>query len=267
MQNLLDEAVLKASAAASSAPNPTTQEIRACAADAILDPVFLKKTDETSMRRGIQLFKHLLTYSPHAALAVCLFGFAWLAASHFSSCESLFCFMEPRSVRSVALQESLESAKMIGTVQKLAEEIRALEANVGSMRATQSLGAKDSPTLAHLNTRLDAAKAETGAAIDAMAGKVEHLQREFATQLSQVNERFDRIEHQVETSLVRASVLKASSPSQIVARKSARGGRGDAFDPSKNPTAPGVPRPLGSLAPAAIPNNPADETAYKQRNN
>ncbi|MGB8901607.1 MAG: hypothetical protein WCC90_21230, partial [Methylocella sp.] len=29
------------------------------------------------------------------------------------------------------------------------------------------------------------------------------------------------------------------------------GGRHDAFDPSQNPNAPGVPRPLGSLAPAA----------------
>jgi hypothetical protein len=27
--------------------------------------------------------------------------------------------------------------------------------------------------------------------------------------------------------------------------------RGDAFDPSQNPGAPGAPRPLGSLAPAA----------------
>jgi tol-pal system protein YbgF len=31
-------------------------------------------------------------------------------------------------------------------------------------------------------------------------------------------------------------------------------GRGDAFDPSQNPTAPGAPRPLGSLAPAASAN-------------
>ncbi len=31
-------------------------------------------------------------------------------------------------------------------------------------------------------------------------------------------------------------------------------GRGDAFDPSQNPGAPGAPRPLGSLAPAASTN-------------
>lgn len=32
------------------------------------------------------------------------------------------------------------------------------------------------------------------------------------------------------------------------------GGRGDAFDPSQNPTAPGAPRPLGSRAAAAVSN-------------
>jgi tol-pal system protein YbgF len=41
-------------------------------------------------------------------------------------------------------------------------------------------------------------------------------------------------------------------PPQSAATASSRAnGRGDAFDPSQNPGAPGAPRPLGSLAPAA----------------
>ncbi|MGH6850629.1 MAG: hypothetical protein ACREDD_09330, partial [Methylocella sp.] len=42
-----------------------------------------------------------------------------------------------------------------------------------------------------------------------------------------------------------------SSPQTAAATPSRVTGRGDAFDPSQNPGAPGAPRPLGSFAPAA----------------
>jgi hypothetical protein len=110
-------------------------------------------------------------------------------------------------------------------------------------------------------------KTETSAATAEVAGKVEHLQRESAAQLSQVSDRFDRIEHQIATLLAAAPVAGGSASAAPVARKRAQGGHGDAFDPSQNPTAPGAPHPLGSLAPAASANNPAGETAYGQRTN
>jgi hypothetical protein len=74
-------------------------------------------------------------------------------------------------------------------------------------------------------------KTETGA----LAGKVDRLQREVTTKLAKASERFDRPDHR--GAVPRAAATKAP--------------RGDAFDPSQNPGAPGAPRPLGSLAPAA----------------
>jgi hypothetical protein len=164
-------------------------------------------------------------------------------------------------------QESVESAEVGRAAQKMAEEIRALKANVEAMHTAQSLSAKDAAALGNLKTRLDAVKTETSAAIAEVAGKVEHLQRETAAKLSEVSERFDRIEHQIVALLAAAPVGGGSASAAPVARKRAQGGRGDAFDPSQNSTAPGAPRPLGILAPAASPNIPAGETAYGQRTN
>jgi tol-pal system protein YbgF len=44
-------------------------------------------------------------------------------------------------------------------------------------------------------------------------------------------------------------------PQRAAIAPSSANGRGDAFDPSQNPGAPGVPRPLGNLAPAASANS------------
>ena len=65
------------------------------------------------------------------------------------------------------------------------------------MRAAQSQTAKDTAGLAGLKTRLDAVKAETGASIAELAGKVERMQREPEAKLSQIIERLDRIEGQL----------------------------------------------------------------------
>jgi hypothetical protein len=121
--------------------------------------------------------------------------------------------------------------------------------------------------LGNTKPRFGAAKTETSAAIAEVATKIEHLQRESEAKLSEVSERFDRIEHEIAGLLAAAPVAGGSASAAPVARKRAQGGRGDAFDPSQNPTAPGGPHPLGSLAPAASANNAAAETAYRQRTN
>ena len=173
MHEFPDEAVPVASAAAGSPPDADVLEIRARAADAILRPVSFKKAKPASTRRAPPLFERLLRYGPHAALAACLFGFAWMAGSYFSS-----------PVRTIMPQGSVESAEVGHAAQKMAEEIRALKANVEAMHTAQSLSAKDAAALGNLKTRLDAVKTETSAAIAEVAGKVEHLQRETAAKLS-----------------------------------------------------------------------------------
>ena len=214
-------------------------------------------------------FKQLFAYGSRAALAACLFGFAWAAGSYFSSGQSPFYVIKPPPAPSVATQESVARTEMLRAAQEMAEDIRALKANVEALRAAQSQSGKDATAIEGLQTRLDAVKAETGASIAELAGKVENMQREPEAKLSEVIERLDRIERQI-APLATASLGAASAPGNAAAGKPAQpavaqakpplenahgqrkiGGRGDAFDPSKNPTAPGVPRPLGSLASAA----------------
>ncbi|MGH6868297.1 MAG: YidB family protein, partial [Methylocella sp.] len=221
-------------------------------------------------RRGPPRFKQLFAYGSYTALAVILFGFAWAAGSYFSGGQLPFYAMKPPPAPAVVPQESVERAEILRTVQKMAEDIQALTANVEALRAAQSQAGNDTSALDGLKTHLDAMKTETGASIADLAGKVEQMQREPAAKLSQVIEQLDRIEHQIAPQLATASVGAASASGKAAARKQAQltvapvkppletahgprklGGRGDAFDPSQNPTAPGVPRPLGSLAPPA----------------
>jgi|GEM_PF-1251178 len=220
-------------------------------------------------RKAPPRFKRLFSYGARAALAACLFGFAWAAGSYFSSGQSTFYAVKPPPAPPVATQESVARTEMLRATQEMAEDIRALKANVEALRTAQSQPGKDATALEGLQTHLDAVKAETGASIAELAGKVENMQRGPEAKLSEIIERLDRIEHQI-APLAAASLGAASAPGNAAARKPAQpavaqakpplenahgqrkiGGRGDAFDPSKNPTAPGVPRPLGSLAPAA----------------
>lgn len=154
---------------------------------------------------------------------------------------------------------------MLRTVQKMAAEIRALKANVEAVHAAQGPGTADATSREGQKTRLDAVRTETTAAIAELAGKVLQLQRESAAKLSQVSERLDRIELQIAAQRAATSVADVSASGGAPSRKRLRGGH-DAFDPAQHPTAPGAPRSLGILGPAASAN-PTGENAYGQRPN
>ena len=220
-------------------------EIRAHADDAIFGPMPVNKADEGSARSASLLFRRLLGYGLHAALVACLAGFLWLAGLYFSSDQPSHFVSKLWTLWTLAPQESAEHAETSRTVQKMAEEIRALKADVAAMRATQSSSSQD--TLEGLSTQLNLTKFEASAAIAELAGRVEQLERESAAKLSQIYERFDRIEHPIAAPTA-APLAGATESRASVARKRARGTRHDAFDPSQNPNAPGVPHPLGSRA-------------------
>ena len=153
--------------------------------------------------------------------------------------------MEPQPSPIVAAQESVERAEFLRTTQKMAEEIRALQVKVEAMHAARSLIAKDGAALEGLKRRLDAVKTETGAAIAELADKVEHMHRETTAKLSQVSGSSSIGQN---TRLLPTSRAVPSASGVGVVRKQPRKRHDDAFDPSQNPGAPGVPRPLGSLA-------------------
>jgi len=165
-------------------------------------------------------FKQLFSYGARAALAACLFGFAWAAGSYFSTGQLPFYAFKPPPAPPVATQESVARAEMLRTAQEMAEDIRALKANVEALRAAQSRSGNDVPALEGLNSRLDAVKAETGASIAELSGKVENMQREPEAKLSQVIERLDRIERQI--ALATASLGPASASGAAAAGKPAQ---------------------------------------------
>jgi hypothetical protein len=184
-----------------------------------------------SARRAQPRFEQIFSYGSHAALAACLFGFAWAAGSYFSSAQPPFAAIKPPPVQTVATQESVEPSELLRMAQKMAEDIRTLKANVEALRAAQSQTAKDTEGL---KPRLEAVNTETAASITELAGKVEHLQREPAAKLSQVLERLDRIERQIAAPLVTASFGAAQAPGKAAAGKQAQLAGAPAKPPLEN---------------------------------
>ena len=228
----LDEAVAEANEAAP--PDAPILKIRARAADSILGSASFETIDAASARRWLFLFEPLLRYGPRAALAAGLVGFAGVAGAYFSGGQLPFSARMPQPASIDGPQPGGERAEILRMVHQMADEIRTLKARVEAAHA-QSPNAKEATALEGLKARLDAVKTETGAEIAELAGKVDRLQRELTTKLAKASERFNRPDH-------RGAVPGAAAT---------KAPRVDAFDPSQNPDAPGAPRPLGSLAPAA----------------
>jgi hypothetical protein len=241
--------------AAAAPPDENVLEMRAWAADAI-HPAHFKQAKAAPARNAPTLVTNLLRYGPYAALTACLFAGAWLAWSHLDG-----------PARTVVQQESVQSAEMGHAAQKMAEEPHAQKAEVEALPTAQSLSTKDAIDLGGTKPRLDAAKTEVSAAIVEVSGKVERLPPKSPEKPSKASERFDPIGHEIAALLAAAPVVDRSKAAAPVARKRAENARHDAFDPSKNPTAPGAPRPLGTIAPAATTNNSAAELAYGQKTN
>ncbi len=181
-----------------------------------------KEAESTSARWASPRFARLFSFGSHAALAACLFGFAWAAAAYFSGNYSPFDALKPLPARHAATQESVARSEMLRTAQKMAEDIRALKANIEALRAAQSQTAKDASALEGLKTRLDAVSTRTSASIAELTGKVEYMRREPAAKLSQVIERLDRIEQQIAAPLAAASLGAAAAPGRAAAGKQAQ---------------------------------------------
>ncbi len=223
MDDSSDEAVPESAAARPRGANVPTAAARGSATKqrAASGLVHFKEAEAASARRALPRFERLFGYSSHAALAACLFGFAWAAGSYFSGGQLPFYALTPPPARTVAKQESVERSELLRTAQNMAGDIRALKANLEALRAAQSQSAKDSIALEGLKSRLEAMTTETGASIAELAGKVEHMQREPAAKLSQVLDRLDRIERQIAAPLATAS-LGASAPGKAAAGKQAQ---------------------------------------------
>ena len=242
MRDFPDESVLWVSAPAAAPADEDILEIGAPAADAIPGPAPSRRSAPTA---GLVLS----SYRPHAVvLTACVLGVAWLVGSHFVG-----------PARTAVQQVSVQSAETGQTAQSTAEELDAQKASLEAMRAVESASPKDVASLGNTKPRPDAAKTEVSAGIAEVSNKVVHSRPKSAEMVPKVSKPLDRIGLEIAALLATAPVADRSVSPASVARRRAHGGRGAAFDPSRNPTAPGAPRPLGTIARAATANNSSAE--------
>lgn len=234
MSEVADDAVSDAGAPDAGLSDTPLLKIRASAADALAGSV-TKAAGEDSASRLPLSFQRLFRLGPRPALLAGLIGFAGVASAYFSGGQVPYLARGPQLEAAGGPQSGGEPAEILRTVHQMADEIRVLKTSAEAMRGAQGLSAKETIALEAYKARLDAVKAGMDAAIVELGGKVDRLQREFTAKLAQMSERYDR----------------ADQRPAAAAKKQARARRGDAFDPTQNPGAPGAPRPLGTLAPAA----------------
>ncbi len=210
-----------------------------------LEPFFERV--ETSAGRGPwPRLESLMSHGSHAALALCVMGFAWAAGAHFFGGPTQTEALRASAIQEAARREVAESAETRRATQKLGEDIRALKANLDSLRATiaQNQNAKEQHALEKgldgVKTRLDAVKTETSAAIAELAGKVDHLQREPAAKLQQMVERLDRIERQTAAPLATSAIPVGAAPGKTASlnRTQIAGAPPKLLEPADGPKKP-----------------------------
>jgi hypothetical protein len=175
-------------------------------------------------------------YGPPAALTACLFGLAWLGWSNI-----------PRPA------PTMRSAEINLPAQKTTEESHAQRAEVETKRAAQSLNTEEVRAAETAKPSLVAAKSEASPRIVEAAGKTRRLPAKPVEKLAKGGERVDRIGLKI-AALLAVDPVVDHSVSATPARKREQSARGDAFDPSQHPNAPGAPRPLGTLR-SPVPTN------------
>jgi hypothetical protein len=190
--------------------------------------------------RGV-LVQH---YGPPAALTACLFGLAWLGWSNIQG-----------------RAPTLPSAENNFPAQKTAEDSPAQTAELEPMRTAQSLNTEEVSAPETVRPGLEAAKNEAGPGIVEAAGR---LSPKPVEKLANGGKRLDRIGLKIAALLAVDPVVDHSVSATPIARKRGQNARGDAFDPSQHPNAPGAPRPLGIIRSTARANKSSAEYAYGQ---
>lgn len=202
-------------------PGSSAPEIKVEPADAILRFAPPKDDEKVSTRKGSSVFGRLLRLGARMAAVACLCGAAWAAGAYYSGGHSPLEFLKPS--RASDVQQSPERDEIVRSMAQMAEEIRALKASVEGRSVAQDAGVESA----------------TRAAIADLASRVDKLEAESTTKLSRVNEQLASIEQQIAASYA-ALASRGRTPHKRVEHPR------DAFDPTKDPSAPGAPRPLGA---------------------
>jgi hypothetical protein len=169
-------------------------------------------------------------YGPLAVLTACLCGVAWLGWSH---------------VRRPALTPPSAETNLLA--QKTTQESHPQTAGVEAKRAAQNLNSEEVSAREPAKPGFEAAKNEPGSGIAEAAGKTSRLPPKPVEKPAKGGETLDLIGLKIAALLAADRVVDHSVSATPVARKHEQRARGDAFDPSKHPNAPGAPRTLGTI--------------------
>jgi hypothetical protein len=186
------------------------------------------------------------SYGRPAALTACLFGLAWLGWSNIQ---------RPAP--------TVRSAEINLPAQKTTEESQAQRAEVEAIRAAQSLNTAEVRAAESAKPGLEAAKNEASPGIVEAAGKTRRLPAKPVEKLAKGVERLDRIGQKI-AALLSVDPVVDHPVSAKPARKREQSARGDAFDPSQHPNAPGAPRPLGTIRFTVPATKSSADYSYRQ---
>jgi hypothetical protein len=241
MLNLEDEAV-SGSDKPTALPEAKTLEIKVQPTDAIgapkvqpseavSGPAPVKNPEAVAISKKPSFFGRVVRFTARATAVVALCGVAWGAGAFYASGHLPLHFL--KASHAATAVQSPGHDELLSTVRQMGEEIRALKASVDSKSAT--------PDAAAASVQGQQASGPTTADL---VGRVDKLESDLTSKLSQVNEQLASIQQQLA-----ASHVAAAHPA-VATRAPARPKRveryHDAFDPTHDPAAPGAPRPLGS---------------------
>jgi hypothetical protein len=210
-------------------PDAAAREIRLQPADAMPGRVPAKDTEKASARQTPPFFMRLLRNVLRAVVIVSLCALAWAAGAYYSVGHSPF--GSAGSSQALATQPGAQHDDMVSAMRQMTEEVRALKADASGRNAAQAADQK---------SQLNSVQAPAGATIADLAGKVDRLDAELTARLSQVTEQLASLEQKISAShatLASRVPLPHKHPKHLLH---------DAFDPARDPSAPGAPRPLGA---------------------
>jgi hypothetical protein len=206
-----------------------------------------RKVDAGSRRVSAFTLASLARRSLFAG-TVCLLGGAWLGGAWLGGSHFLGIH------RTIVQEVGKEGAEQGHSTQNTTEDVHDQQADLGGMRAAQSLNTEDVAGHGNTKPRPDAAKTEISSGIADVSDKVAYSGSKSADNVPKVGGQPDRIGLEIAALHAAAPVADRSLSLASVAPRRTRRERGDAFDPSKNPNAPGAPRPLGTIARPATAN-------------
>jgi hypothetical protein len=201
-------------------------KLRLRATDSTLGAAPSKPAEAVPERTSRTMVGGLLGFGGPALLMASVFGVSLLVGTHFLG--------SARTGR----PETGQTADTGQGARKMAEELAMHKTDDPSARAAPSPIARD------------AAKTPIAAAISEPPVRSDPLPPKSSEKPSGSSERIDPIGRKIAALTVAAPVVERPASATPASTKRPHLRRADAFDPARNPNAPGAPRPLGTTAPS-----------------